>query len=354
MKLKKVIALAAAGALALSLAACHISTPDVAVTVNGTDIPAGLYLAYQLQAATSADNQLQSQDKSLKDRGATLERDGQQMSAQDWVKAETQQGVARYVWATQQFEEQGLAFTEEELASIDSMVAMAYSYSGDLFTENGIGEASFKDYYTAEMKYQKLLDQYVEENKANVPDADVKAYVDEHYNRVRALTLPTTNADYEKVSEEDLAAIQGYADEALAELEKGAALDDDLAEKYLKKAFELTGRAWTDTSLSTYFTANFQNKETTGEEGTLSYAAATGKVGDKGKVLSTDTPIVYEIIENYTDDDDFAENRDSMAASLLDSRFEEEAAAAWQELLNGADFTAAQKNFPQGKVKLSV
>ena len=211
MKLKKVIALAAAGALALSLAACHISTPDVAVTVNGTDIPAGLYLAYQMQAATSADNQLKAQDKSLKDRDATLERDGQQLSAQDWVKAETRAGVARSVWATQQFDEQGLSFTEEELASIDSMVAMAYSYSGDLFSENGIGEASFKAYYTAEMKYQKLLDQYVEENRKDVPDADVKAYVDEHYNRVRALTLPTTNADYEKVGDEDLAVIQGLS-----------------------------------------------------------------------------------------------------------------------------------------------
>ena len=353
MKLKKVIALAAAGALALSLAGCHISTPDVAVTVNGTDIPAGLYLAYQMQAATSADNQLKAQDKSLKDRDATLERDGQQLSAQDWVKAETRAGVARSVWATQQFDEQGLSFTEEELASIDSMVAMAYSYSGDLFSENGIGEASFKAYYTAEMKYQKLLDQYVEENRKDVPDADVKAYVDEHYNRVRALTLPTTNADYEKVGDEDLAVIQGYADELLAELEKGAALDDDLAEKYLKKAFETTGREWADTSLSTYFTTNFQNKETTSEEGTLSYAAATGKVGDKGKVLSSDTPTVYEIIKNYTDDDDFAENRDSLAGSLLDSRFEEDASAAWQALADGADFTAAEKNFPQSKVKLA-
>ena len=62
---------------------------------------------------------------------------------------------------------------------------------------------------------------------------------------------------------------------------------------------------------------------------------------------------MYEIIKNYTDDDDFAENRDSMAGSLLDSRFEEDASAAWQALADGADFTAAEKNFPQSKVKLA-
>ena len=54
MKLKKFTGLLLCAALALSMAACKFTTPAVVMTVEGEDIPAGLYLMYQYQAYSSA------------------------------------------------------------------------------------------------------------------------------------------------------------------------------------------------------------------------------------------------------------------------------------------------------------
>ena len=64
MKLKKFTGLLLCAALALSMAACKFTTPAVVMTVEGEDIPAGLYLMYQYQAYSSAKSKLE--DKSAK------------------------------------------------------------------------------------------------------------------------------------------------------------------------------------------------------------------------------------------------------------------------------------------------
>ena len=48
MKLKKFTGLLLCAALALSMAACKFTTPAVVMTVEGEDIPAGLYLMLSL------------------------------------------------------------------------------------------------------------------------------------------------------------------------------------------------------------------------------------------------------------------------------------------------------------------
>ena len=50
MKLKKFTGLLLCAALALSMATCKFTTPAVVMTVEGEDIPAGLYLMRKKQA----------------------------------------------------------------------------------------------------------------------------------------------------------------------------------------------------------------------------------------------------------------------------------------------------------------
>ena len=119
MKLKKFTGLLLCAALALSMAACKFTTPAVVMTVEGEDIPAGLYLMYQYQAYSSAKSKLE--DKSAK----VLKSEIEGLKAEEWIHNETVASAKRYVWVEKAFAEAGLTFTEEEQASIDSQLDLS-------------------------------------------------------------------------------------------------------------------------------------------------------------------------------------------------------------------------------------
>ena len=99
MKLKKFTGLLLCAALALSMAACKFTTPAVVMTVEGEDIPAGLYLMYQYQAYSSAKSKLE--DKSAK----VLKSEIEGVKAEEWIHNETVASAKRYVWVEKAFAE---------------------------------------------------------------------------------------------------------------------------------------------------------------------------------------------------------------------------------------------------------
>ena len=133
MKLKKFTGLLLCAALALSMAACKFTTPAVVMTVEGEDIPAGLYLMYQYQAYSSAKSKLE--DKSAK----VLKSEIEGVKAEEWIHNETVASAKRYVWVEKAFAEAGLTFTEEEQASIDSQLDTIWANNEALLAANGIG-----------------------------------------------------------------------------------------------------------------------------------------------------------------------------------------------------------------------
>ncbi len=307
MKMKRWIAFALCAVLAFSLTACKFSAPAVVMTVNGVEIPAGVYLAYQRQAYYSA--------QSLREdaKTAVLKSSIEGMKASDWIHTETVDNIRQYIWVEQAFEAAGLSFTQEELDAAEQWLDTMWSYSGALMEENGIGRQSYRLVYLNSEKYTKLLEAYRAGPDGQISENQAKAYMQETYSRIRRLILPATDADSAALTPEKQAELDALANDLVERLNEGAKLDE-VAEETLKQAYELCGREYSEDSLSSDLGAFFISEETTGFEEDFVPAVMAAAEGDAGVYQNNaaaegvSQPVVYQKIANYEDDADFTEN----------------------------------------------
>ena len=169
MKLKRLLCAASCAAFCLSLAGCVISAPQTVLTVDGEAIPAGLYLSYQYSAYTEAASQLSS-NETLED--ATID----DVPADEWVHNRTIELIRQHVYVERAFEEQGLTIPEAEAASAQSTADQYYDENEDLIAANGIGKESYRTFYMSQVKYNALLQAYLEEHRSEVTVDEAKEY----------------------------------------------------------------------------------------------------------------------------------------------------------------------------------
>lgn len=339
--LQKIIAPVLCCALALSLAGCRASTPATVLTVDDTEISAGLYLLYQLQAYSSAKN-LQTDTKVdvLKD---TLE----DKTGADWVSDETHRLARRYVAIEQQFASEGLSLTEDELATAKKSAQSAYAESEKTYSANGVGEQSFTAYYVNEVKYDKLVSADHEKNAAAVSDKDAKAYMDAQYNRVSTLMLPITKDDGSQISEEEIAKVQAIADKLEKDLSAGGDMEK-LAPAALKETFQLCGLADSEDALAQYQYTTFVQQDSGYFDAETTAAIFAAQAGDAGQAPVGTVPMVYQKLPNYEDDKDFKANyRDAIVRSICLEQFDEALKTAGEALEVTGDANAVQTYSPK-------
>ncbi len=307
MRMKRWIVFVLCAAMAFALAGCTFSAPSTVMTVDGKEIPAGLYLAYQREAYYSAQNQREDT------KTPVLKSSIDGVKAADWIHTETVDNLKQYLWVEQKFEEAGLSFTQEEQESAEQWLNTIWSYSGELMTENGIGRETYRQLYMNSEKYAKLLEEYRAGPEGQITDEAAKQYMDETYYRIRRLMLPATDADSAALSAEKQAELDALAADLAQQLNDGANLDD-LAEEALQQAYEICGREYTEDSLTSDLGSFFLSAETTGFEEDFVPSVMSAALGDAGVYQnntadeSVSQPVVYQKIANYESDDDFAEN----------------------------------------------
>lgn len=325
MKLKKFIGLLLCAAMALSMAACKFTTPAVVMTVEGEDIPAGLYLMYQYQAYSSAKSKLE--DTSAK----VLKSEIEGVKAEEWIHNETVASAKRYIWVEKAFAEAGLSFTKEEQASIDGQIESVWANNEDLLAANGIGQESYRRFYECEAKYQKLLTEYQESESDKITDAEAKKYMDRTYSRIQTLVLPTTDADSAALSDEKLEELNALGSRLADDLNAGGSMDE-LGLKTLENAFEICGREYDENTASSYMTKSFLTAESTGYSEAFVQEVVAAEIGAAGVYDGYSVPMIYQKIANYEDNDDFTVNFKMTILSEITSadfsdKVEEESAA---------------------------
>ena len=323
MKMKRWIAFALCAVLAFSLTACKFSTPATVMTVDGVEIPAGVYLAYQRQAYLNA--QSLREDTKI----AVLKSSIEGMKAADWIHAETVDSIRQYLWVERAFEASGLAFTQEEIDTAEQWIDTIWSYNGALMEENGIGLQSYRQVYWNSEKYSKLLEAYCEGPDGQITETEAKQYMQETYSRIRRLILPATDANSAALTPEKQAELDALADDLVERLNAGEKLDE-IAEEALKQACEICGREYTEDSLSTDLGAFFISEETTGFEEDFVPTVMAASVGDAGVYRNgaasegVSQPVVYQKIDNYEDDADFTDNYyESLKNAIASEAFSE-------------------------------
>ena len=347
MKLKKFTGLLLCAALALSMAACKFTTPAVVMTVEGEDIPAGLYLMYQYQAYSSAKSKLE--DKSAK----VLKSEIEGVKAEEWIHNETVASAKRYVWVEKAFAEAGLTFTEEEQASIDSQLDAIWANNEALLAANGIGRENYRRFYECEAKYEKLLTEYQDGESDKITDAEAKKYMDETYSRIQTLVLPTTDADSAALPDEKLEELNALAAQLADDLNAGGSMDE-LGPETLEKAFEICGRAYAEDTASSYMSKSFLTAESTSYSEEFVQGVVAAEVGAAGVYDGYSVPMIYQKIANYEDNDDFTANYKTTILSEITSaafsdKVEEETAA-----YAVTEDASAVKTYSPSKIRESV
>ncbi len=340
MKHVKLVSLAVCGALVLALSGCTIKSPATVMNVDGTDISAGLYLTYQLEAYNSAASQVEDSSNVL---GGEI--DG--VKASDWIHAETVKRAQKYVYVLKAYDEAGMTMSDEDLATLKDTVDSSYEQNSDWLTSNGIGKDSYYEYALSASRENALYEKYAEKNTPT--DSEIKAYMNETYCRVNTLYLPTTDTSYAALADDVVAKIKDEA-QSMVDAINGGKTYDEVAADTLKAAFELGGREYAEDSLSSYSSSTFVKKDST------SYSEAVLKQLFDAK---TDTafindeataPTIINKIANFETDEDFENYRDSISSEMTYTDFEDETEAAAQKLAT-TENSSAVKTYSPKKIK---
>lgn len=343
MKQSKTLALTLCAALlGTALTGCNFSTPKTVLTVDGTEISAGLYLMEQMQAYSDA-------SAKATDTADVLKSEIEGVSATEWIHNKTVAGVQRYCYLTKMFDDAGLSFTEEEQATHNTQIDKNYEANSAMLSKNGIGKDSYRAYYLAEAKYQQLFTAYNEKNKVSAKDG--MAYMDAHYSHVKTLILPTTDAAGKAVDDATLAKIKAEGDtlqKALAD--KGDF--DKLAEETLKKVLTLCGQEYAAEKLTQYYSTAFVSPDGATNYPPEFVALVMGaKAEEAGMYEYYGAPLIYQKIANYKDEADFENYKSAIDGAINNEKFDAEILAGAEKLAVAED-AAAVKTYSPKKISM--
>ena len=190
---KRAMAAVLCGALALTACSCS-NTAGTALTIDGTEIPAGVYICYQMDALGQAQTVLTEEqpdlDMSAEDfdiKAHTIEG----VKAEEWIKNKTVELCRNYVAANKAFDEYGLSLEAHEKDEIKNTVNAAgeeeiiyaqyiYGYDtiGEYYESLGVGKSSYEKIQTLFYKQQAVFEHlYGEGGELEVPAEEINAKI---------------------------------------------------------------------------------------------------------------------------------------------------------------------------------
>ena len=356
---QKLLALASALALCLSLAGCHISTPATVGAIGGQEISSGLYLlaqfdAYQQAAQYAGEDQDPASVKSF--LNATITPDGgEAVTVSDFVAQTTLEELRRYVAVEARFAELGGELDPAYTAQADSYTDQLLQNYGSLYAANGIGEDTIRNYEYNLAKQTALIDLiYGQEGETPLTDEELTDHLQNEMLYLRYATVPLYNTSTFAFADEDQTAeMLSLAEEAAANSTPDT-FDETVAAAlpgiYAVLDAELTAED-AAAQLSSSFLSRSQMDGTFSEEA----AATLGGLGI-GEAAAVDygaTSLLIAMrldpLETMTLDTLRATILSDMGAALVDA----DMAAAGEALTANLDQSAMNK-LPASRIKMSV
>lgn len=232
-KWKKAAAILASAALAGSCAACGSNTA-YAVTIDGVQVKAGIYIYYEYAAYVDLTQQLQSQDSELDVSDKEVVRD-QKMDGVDtetWVKNKAMEYCQEYVAIEQKFEELGLELEEEDVSSIKQTVDSFWDVNGEIYEDNGIAKDSIRSILENSQKSNDVFMYYYDiGGEEGVTEDEIKTYYVENNARVRYIQFSLTDGNGEELDSDGKAEIKDMVEAYLEQLEECEGNEDALEEE---------------------------------------------------------------------------------------------------------------------------
>ena len=280
-KAKKILTGIIASAMVLSCAGCGTGKSTAyALTVDGYQVKAGVYIYYQYTAFQEAKNLAQKANEKL---DVTDEKALKKVKINDkdflqWVEDKTTTACAEHVAVMKKFDEMELSLKESDIESIESSVDSAYENNPDMFEGNGIGKESLKEIMTNTYKSNEIFEAlYGENGTEGVKEEDVKNFYIENNARVIYIGLDLHDSEGNDLDEAGKKEITDMADDFLKRAKNADSTDkmleefDLMQEEYDKyvadKAAEAAGEE-TTTEAATEAVTETTSAETVSETST--------------------------------------------------------------------------------------
>ncbi|MCR5718101.1 MAG: hypothetical protein K6F80_03575 [Oscillospiraceae bacterium] len=195
--LKKAAAFLTAAGIVVSCAACGYNT-RTALTVDGAEIPAGIYIYYANAAYNEAVSKLQEEDSELdtSDKSALKGKTVEGKDIYTWIQDKATQQCAEYAVIEKKFNECGLSFDEETDSQVKMMKDYYWEYSKDGMIKNGVSEESYSKILESSYKTGKVFEYYYGiGGEKGTTEEQVYDYYKENNIRAEFLEMPLKDGE---------------------------------------------------------------------------------------------------------------------------------------------------------------
>ncbi|MEG0019364.1 MAG: hypothetical protein RR846_00950 [Oscillospiraceae bacterium] len=317
MKIKKITALLLTVALgATMLIGCSKNYTSV-MTIDGEEIAPNIYLLSQLESYMNASKKAEAGTDVLK---STIE----EKPAQQWIHDETIKTLQSYVFTNKEFDSRKLSMTEDELLQIDATAQSMWSIMEPMYKPNGVGFETYKDMLLSTYKGDKIFDAIYGEGGEKAPTNDeVKKYLQENYIRLKGFKLSKMDAEGKAVSEGAVKELSDAANEAVKELNEGAAFEETLV-KYMTMGGAIVKSETDYSSAAGHIWEEFIKKDS--EKYPIEFVNKGFAASVDGKYTvyeAEDGFIVYTKVDNFTNEGEIDSLKKSLVAEMKNAEFSE-------------------------------
>jgi len=291
--IKKFTAAAAAIILAGTSAGCSApgaitigSSTKNALTVDGYDISAGVFIYQELMAYDEAASVLYNQNGTYPTADDVENATIDSVDSVDWIQDKATQYCREYVAVEREFDKIGGELTADELTQVGD--AVDYAKDQAVFKDNGIGENSLRELYAHSFKEDKVFEHYfgVDSEYGSTED-ELKEYFIDNTARLKYFTISLNDSDGNKLEGDDLRDLNNLIDDYVKEINSASTdsgkmkkfdevkvkFDEYLEEKQAEEAAAAAAEAAEDGSTTT--TTETTTTTTTTESGETTTTTTT-------------------------------------------------------------------------------
>ncbi|CDE78588.1 putative uncharacterized protein [Ruminococcus sp. CAG:353] len=218
-----------------SMTACGENTTWGA-TIDGSDIPAGIFIYYLQSAYYSAQSKLNEENSASSDAVASADGttttaavfssqiDGK--DAKTWIYDEATKSMQEYAAIEAKFTELGLTITADEKDAAKVYCDQTWDYAGEYYTKMGISEKSFTSLYLNSQKRDKVFKTiYSEGGEYAVSDDEIKTYLDENYAMINYIAMELKDGSGNLLKSDGKAEIMSMAESYVERYKNGEDFD---------------------------------------------------------------------------------------------------------------------------------
>lgn len=294
-KFGKFIAAATAFSLAATMASCSApaigSGSATAITIDGYDVPAGVFIYYTISAYYEAQQILYEQNNKVPTMDDVKNAHIDNIEAGEWIQDKASDYCSMFVAVEKEFEKINGTISADDMAEVEDRMAVYDTQS--IYSDNGISEDSLRKIFLSDKKNDAIFDYYFGfDGSKGCSEDELKEYFDENFARVKYVKLSTLDTDGEKMDDDAKHKLKQKAEAYAKEVnEESGVLDkmykmDDVKEDYNEYVEELKAEASTTA----------EGEETTEAETTTTAVETT----DAPETTTTDPYANEQIIMRVT------------------------------------------------------